>query len=96
MTSIVEKINFFKENLELFDDDMDKYKYLLDQAKKAKAFPESSEKIVLKSMDAKLKFGLSLSLKKKNYIFIQTQMLLFQKVWLQFYAKFMEVENLMK
>ena len=40
MTSIVEKINFFKENLELFDDDMDKYKYLLDQAKNAKTFPE--------------------------------------------------------
>ena len=40
MTSIVEKINFFRENLELFDDDMDKYKYLLDQAKNAKPFPE--------------------------------------------------------
>ena len=40
MKSIEEKINFFKENLELFDDDMDKYKYLLDQAKNAKAFPE--------------------------------------------------------
>ncbi len=40
MKSIEEKINFFKENLELFDDDMDKYKYLLDQAKGAKKFPE--------------------------------------------------------
>ena len=40
MTSVVEKINFFKENLELFDDHMDKYKYLLDQAKNAKKFPE--------------------------------------------------------
>ncbi len=40
MTSIEEKINFYKENLELFDDHMDKYKYLLDQAKKAKQFPE--------------------------------------------------------
>ncbi|MDC0161810.1 SufE family protein [bacterium] len=40
MISIEEKINFFKENLELFDDDMDKYKYLLDQAKNAKKFPE--------------------------------------------------------
>ena len=40
MKSIEEKINFFKENLELFDDDMDKYKYLLDQAKNAKPFPE--------------------------------------------------------
>ena len=40
MKSIEEKINFFKENLDLFDDDMDKYKYLLDQAKNAKPFPE--------------------------------------------------------
>ena len=40
MTSILEKINFFRENLELFDDDLDKYKYLLDQAKNAKTFPE--------------------------------------------------------
>lgn len=40
MTTIEEKIIFFKENLELFDDDMDKYKYLLDQAKNAKPFPE--------------------------------------------------------
>ena len=40
MTSILEKINFFRESLELFDDDMDKYKYLLDQAKNAKTFPE--------------------------------------------------------
>ena len=40
MISILEKIKFFKENLELFDDDMDKYKYLLDQAKTAKKFPE--------------------------------------------------------
>ena len=40
MKSIEEKINFFRENLELFDDDMDKYKYLLDQAKNAKPFPE--------------------------------------------------------
>ena len=40
MKSIEEKINFFKENLDLFDDHMDKYKYLLDQAKNAKPFPE--------------------------------------------------------
>ena len=40
MKSIQEKINFFKENLELFDDDLDKYKYLLEQAKNAKSFPE--------------------------------------------------------
>ena len=40
MTNIEKKIKFFKENLDLFDDDMDKYKYLLDQAKNAKPFPE--------------------------------------------------------
>ena len=40
MTSVEEKINFHRDNLELFDDDMDKYKYLLDQAKNAKPFPE--------------------------------------------------------
>tara|TARA_Y100000996_G_C22174190_1_gene499968 strand:+ start:57 stop:476 length:420 start_codon:yes stop_codon:yes gene_type:complete len=40
MKTINEKINFFKNNLELFDDTMDKYKYLLDQAKSAKEFPE--------------------------------------------------------
>ena len=40
MTSIEKKIKFFKENLDLFDDDMDKYKYLLDQAKNARPFPE--------------------------------------------------------
>jgi cysteine desulfuration protein SufE len=40
MSTIEEKINFFRENLELFDDEMDKYKYLLDQAKNAQSFPE--------------------------------------------------------
>jgi len=44
MNSIREKISYYKESLELFDDDMDKYKYLLDQAKKAKPFPEEFRK----------------------------------------------------
>ena len=38
--SIEEKINFYKKNLNVFDDDMEKYKFLLDQGKKAKTFPE--------------------------------------------------------
>ena len=38
--SIEEKINFYKKNLNIFDDDMEKYKFLLDQGKKAKTFPE--------------------------------------------------------
>ena len=29
--SIEEKINFYKKNLNIFDDDMEKYKFLLDQ-----------------------------------------------------------------
>ena len=40
MTSIEEKINYYKDSLEIFDDDMEKYKFLLDQAKNSKKFPE--------------------------------------------------------
>ena len=40
MKTIEEKINYYKESLDLFDDGMDKYKFLIDQAKKAKVFPE--------------------------------------------------------
>ena len=40
MKTIQEKINYYKESLDLFDDGMDKYKFLIDQAKNAKDFPE--------------------------------------------------------
>ena len=40
MKSIEEKINYYKQSLDLFDDGMDKYKFLIDQAKNAKDFPE--------------------------------------------------------
>ena len=40
MKSIEEKINYYKESLDLFDDGMEKYKFLIDQAKNAKKFPE--------------------------------------------------------
>ena len=40
MKTIEEKINYYKESLNLFDDGMDKYKFLIDQAKNAKNFPE--------------------------------------------------------
>ena len=33
MKTIEEKINYYKESLDLFDDGMDKYKFLIDQAK---------------------------------------------------------------
>ena len=40
MKSIEEKIINYKNNLDLFDDGMEKYKYLIDQAKNAEHFPE--------------------------------------------------------
>jgi len=40
MITIEEKINYYKENLDFFDDTMEKYKFLLDQGKKADPFPE--------------------------------------------------------
>ena len=40
MKSIREKIEIYKENLDLFEDGMDKYKFLIDQAKNAVPFPE--------------------------------------------------------
>ena len=43
---IEEKILLYKEELDFFEDKMDKYKYLLDQGKKAKVFPEEYRKQV--------------------------------------------------
>ena len=40
MTTIKEKINYYQESLSIFDDTMEKYKFLLDQGKKANPFPE--------------------------------------------------------
>ena len=38
--TIEEKITYYKESLDSFEDTMDKYKFLLDQGKKAEPFPE--------------------------------------------------------
>ena len=40
MISIEDKILNYKENLDSFDDSMEKYKFLLDQGKKIEIFPE--------------------------------------------------------
>ena len=40
MLSIKDKIKKYKEDLDFFDDQMEKYKYLIDQGKNAKPFPE--------------------------------------------------------
>ena len=42
--SIEEKINFYKQNLDCIEETIDKYKYLLDQGKKSKPFPEEYKK----------------------------------------------------
>ena len=38
--TIEEKIKFYKDSLDYFEETMDKYKFLLDQGSKAKLFPE--------------------------------------------------------
>ena len=38
--SIKDKITFYKENLDCFEDAMEKYKFLLDQNKNSRIFPE--------------------------------------------------------
>ena len=42
--SIEEKIKYYKESLDFFEDRMEKYRFLLDQGKKAKPFPEEYRK----------------------------------------------------
>ena len=42
--TIEEKIKKYKKNLNCFDETMDKYKFLLDQGKNAKPFPEEFRK----------------------------------------------------
>ena len=81
MTSVEDKIKYYKENMELFDDDMDKYKYLLDQAKNAKPFPEEFRQDSLRLMVAKPKSGLFHTSMIIICVFIQTQMPLFQREW---------------
>ena len=38
--TIEDKITYYKESLDGFEDRLDKYKFLLDQGKKAEPFPE--------------------------------------------------------
>ena len=54
MKTIEEKINYYKESLDLFDEGMDKYKFLIDQAKNAKDFPEEYRKLGLLPLAGKI------------------------------------------
>ena len=38
--NIKDKIKYYKENLDILDETIEKYKFLLDQGKKSKIFPE--------------------------------------------------------
>ena len=38
--NIIEKVKYYKDSLDCFDDTMEKYKFLLDQGKKSSLFPE--------------------------------------------------------
>ena len=38
--NIIDKLNYYKESLDCFDETMEKYRFLLDQGKKAPQFPE--------------------------------------------------------
>tara|TARA_B100000575_G_C22912897_1_gene530019 strand:- start:278 stop:703 length:426 start_codon:yes stop_codon:yes gene_type:complete len=40
MNTIKDKIDYYKESLDTFIDGMDKYKFLIDQGKNSKTFPE--------------------------------------------------------
>ena len=42
--SIEQRIKYYKESLDFFEDRMEKYRFLLDQGKKAKPFPEEYRK----------------------------------------------------
>ena len=42
--TIQEKIKFYKNNLDSFEETLDKYKFLLDQGKRSKTFPEEFRK----------------------------------------------------
>ena len=44
MKSVEDKIKYYKASLDLFDEDMNKYKQLLDQAKNALSFPQEFKK----------------------------------------------------
>ena len=42
--NIKDKIKYYKDSLDCFDDTMEKYKFLLDQGKKSQLFPEEFRK----------------------------------------------------
>ena len=81
MKSIEEKIIFYKDNLDFFDDGMEKYKFLIDQAKNAKFFPEEYRNENFKVYGCQAQVWLVPIQIKIYYHFTMTLMLSFQKAW---------------
>ena len=69
MKTIQEKIYYYKESLDLFDDGMDKYKFLIDQAKNAKIFPEEYRNESFKVSGCQAQVWLVPKLKEKKLSF---------------------------
>ena len=69
MISIKDKINYYKESLDIFDDDMERYRFLLDQSKKAKPFPEEYRQDTFKVSGCQAQVWLVPYIKNNNIYF---------------------------
>ena len=67
--SIKEKIAYYKNSLDCFEDTMDKYKFLLDQGKKARPFPEEYRQDTFKVDGCQAQVWLVPYLKNNNLCF---------------------------
>ena len=67
--SIEEKITYYKDSLDCFEDTMDKYKFLLDQGKKARPFPEEYRHNTFKVAGCQAQVWLVPYLKNNNLYF---------------------------
>ena len=67
--SIKEKIAYYKDSLDCFEDTMDKYKFLLDQGKKARPFPEEYRQDTFKVDGCQAQVWLVPYLKNNNLCF---------------------------
>ena len=66
---IEKKIQYYVESLNCFDETMEKYKFLLDQAKNAKPFPEEFRKDNFKVKGCQSQVWVVPYLRKKNLLF---------------------------
>jgi len=67
--TIEEKINFYVESLDCFDDTLEKYKFLLDQGKISKQFPEEYRQDTFKVSGCQAQVWLVPYIKNENLFF---------------------------